>query len=651
MDFSFYNNGPHCSYAQEQAECESSSDGGAYICTECGEGFTLYPDLQNHMNLHVQEQLPFQYNSYVFPSVLPTTSVNAEYTPANQYTLPVQFTVQENGVLSIVDRPPFYECVIPNSESEQPKDREQPYTDITQGEVYTVPCTEIQDINKEAEGIATRTEGEVREPVHSQFSCESCGKLFNTQQSIQRHQRYHTSDKGYRCRVCCKSFLQRADLCKHVQVHAHEKSYGCGKCGKRFRQLEALKAHQGNHQISASGSEQGTGVGANKSGCLGSGEHYYPCTDCGLRFFWLSDLQNHQCTNSSKTPYSCAYCDKIFYRFSAYMAHRQIHLGERPYECTLCAKSFKQNSDLKRHIRSHTGLKPYKCVLCSKRFVQLTDLRRHHRIHWHTDVAKSLVEQKQNTSLGSFGGLVNGVRKVEKTGRVVVPSSKKGNRPSYPCQICGRCFTHSSSLKRHERFHTGEKPHQCSECGKGFVQGSDLRKHIETHSRQKKKHQKKSGTGEEWLPCPDCGKVFVQHSRLLNHQRTHKARGNYKCTHCRKAFSMLSVFRRHQRYHLKERSFKCTECPQSFRQSSDLNRHLRTHTPRDILQANQRETKSLLHAPNLIQQTEGEKDNEDEPLLFECMDCDEMFSCLQTFLQHQMFHHQKELSTENPSNS
>ena len=56
-----------------------------------------------------------------------------------------------------------------------------------------------------------------------------------------------------------------------------------------------------------------------------------------------------------------------------------------------------------------------------------------------------------------------------------------GMKP-YPCNLCPKAFSATSSLKKHLRTHTGEKPYPCNKCPKAFSETYSLKKHLRKHT-------------------------------------------------------------------------------------------------------------------------------------------------------------------------
>ena len=80
---------------------------------------------------------------------------------------------------------------------------------------------------------------------------------------------------------------------------------------------------------------------------------------------------------------------------------------------------------------------------------------------------------------------------------VARPPLESPTQKAFPCGTCGKGFARRSDLARHERIHTGVRPHVCEHpgCNKQFIQRSALTVHARVH------------TGEKPHMCERCGKV------------------------------------------------------------------------------------------------------------------------------------------------
>ncbi|MGH0185242.1 UNVERIFIED_CONTAM: hypothetical protein FKN15_017019 [Acipenser sinensis] len=168
-----------------------------------------------------------------------------------------------------------------------------------------------------------------------------------------------------------------------------------------------------------------------------------------------------------------------------------------------------------------------------------------------------------------------------------------GEKPHH-CNECGRHFTRTESLKRHQRCHTGEKPHHCNECGRHFTRTESLKRHQRCHTGEKPHHCNECGrhftrteslkrhqrchTGEKPHHCNECGRHFTRTESLKRHQRCHTGEKPHHCNECGRRFTRTESLKRHQRCHTGEKPHHCNECGRRFTRTESLKRHQRCHT-------------------------------------------------------------------------
>lgn len=111
------------------------------------------------------------------------------------------------------------------------------------------------------------------------------------------------------------------------------------------------------------------------------------------------------------------------------------------------------------------------------------------------------------------------------------------SRDGYSCSICGKTFSRRKILRRHKRFHTGEKPYSCSACSKTFALRKSLRRHSRFH------------TGERPHTCTQCGKSFRLRDNLKAHLRFHSGEKPFSCATCGKTFRIMRNLEKHKVSH------------------------------------------------------------------------------------------------------
>ncbi|XP_070594095.1 zinc finger protein 11-like isoform X2 [Erythrolamprus reginae] len=136
------------------------------------------------------------------------------------------------------------------------------------------------------------------------------------------------------------------------------------------------------------------------------------------------------------------------------------------------------------------------------------------------------------------------------------------------CTVCGKSFGRRSSLLRHFKVHSGDKPFRCSICGKCFLAKTSLVLHKESM------HKKRPRSGKKRWECPECGQTFATKAFLTEHRKVHDSEKAHPCPACEESFSETRHLVKHlMTVHSEDHTFKCPDCGKSFMKEKDLMKH------------------------------------------------------------------------------
>uniref|UniRef100_A0A672QTI7 Uncharacterized LOC107595368 n=1 Tax=Sinocyclocheilus grahami TaxID=75366 RepID=A0A672QTI7_SINGR len=302
------------------------------------------------------------------------------------------------------------------------------------------------------------------------FPCRHCGAVSRQPSLKVRHRYLHRGSRLYRCQ-CGRSFQRQLHLLRHQVQHAESVRFVCARCGNTFEGAHKLTCHKRKHR---------NGRWCVKKKCKAA----FDCS-CGQMFTRPSALLWHMLKNSKlskrtrknsqsfpvfllrhvavherrrklkelvppkdqatpqkvediyKEEFKCGLCQKAFVDSKALSEHCLTHMpGPSASKCQFCKRHFSSRAGLIRHIRLHTGEKPFPCPTCGRHFHRKEVLKLHQE--------KCTVEQPPPLQTSST--------KQIQAEHSIDAASKKTSKV-YNCSYCPHSFRFPNNLKLHERAH------------------------------------------------------------------------------------------------------------------------------------------------------------------------------------------------------
>ena len=296
--------------------------------------------------------------------------------------------------------------------------------------------------------------------------CKLCMKVFPHRAHLKEHEVSHLDEHPYSCPKCHTKFKRKNAWKKHMRtIHPKSSDQVSCSCGKVFPSQESMEKHQecsGNVFLCPTcGVYYKTQASLDNHMLLHNGDHEkynlhtwpFTCHLCGEKLSSKVSLNNHINQTHSMLNLSCHLCSKTFKTKQLLMVHllRKHKVGDQTFTCPTCGKAFQISKDLRRHMQSHNPEGSHKCPVCLKKFKVYSTLQSHMKIHSKDKPYDCVICLSPSASLDALKNHMVSEHNIE------VDEESFGEQWNRKCLICGQVFLRRSTLTSHIKTHLKER--------------------------------------------------------------------------------------------------------------------------------------------------------------------------------------------------